>query len=95
MSPFLSTARKMRRPVSEFEIFRSKHNLTHYVAIVAGDNDANATGVRESQNLSPLTRIPDDGGARIAFDPTAAKAAIGDHGFYAFAVTVERREHFE
>ena len=82
----------MRRAVAQFEIFRSKQNPTHYVAILAGDDDANATGVRESQNLSPFTRIPDDGGARIAFDATAAKAAIGEHGFYAFAVSVEERD---
>ena len=81
--------------MSEFEIFRSKQNPTHYVAILAGDDDANATGVRESQNLSSFTRIPDDGRARIAFDPIAAKAAIGEHGFYAFAVTVEKREHID
>ena len=85
----------MRRAVSEFEIFRSKQNATHYVAILAGDDAANATGVRESQNLSSFARIPDDGGARIAFDPAAAKAAIDEHGFYAFAVIVERREHID
>ena len=79
----------------EFEVFRSRHNRTHYVAILAGDDGSNARGVRESDNLTPFTRIADDGKERIAFDPTAARTAIGEHGFYAFAVTVERREHIE
>jgi hypothetical protein len=81
--------------MAEFEIFRSLHNATHYVAIVAGDNGANAIGVRTSPNLTRFTRIPDDGTVRIGFDPAAARSAIGEHGFYAFAVTVERREHID
>jgi hypothetical protein len=79
----------------EFEIFRSRHNDTHYVAIFANDFQPNAQGVRDSQNLAAYARIPDDGAIHLAFDPGAAKAAIAEHGFYAFAVTVERREHFE
>ena len=79
----------------EFEVFRSKHNATHYVAVLARDRHVNAQGVRESGNLTAFTRIPDDGKVRLAFDPEAAKSAIGEHGFYAFAVTVEKREHFE
>jgi hypothetical protein len=79
----------------EFEVFRSRHNQAHYVAIFADDAEANAQGVRESENLAPFTRIADDGKARIAFDPGAARAAIAEHGFYAFAVTVEKREHIE
>ncbi len=81
--------------MGEFEIFRSRHNRTHYVAILSDDNAANACGVRESANLDAFARIPDDGKDRIAFDPIAARAAIGEHGFYAFAVTVEMREHIE
>ena len=52
--------------MSDFEIFRSKQNRTHYVAILAGDDEPNARGVRESDNLLPFTRIPDDGKAHIA-----------------------------
>jgi len=43
--------------VDEYEIFRSKHNATHYVAVLAGDSSDNANGVRESQNLARLTRL--------------------------------------
>ena len=75
-----------------FEIFRSLHNPTHYVAVLASDSSDNARGVRESQNLSALTSIPDDGRAHLGFDPGAAKAAIAEHSFYAFAVTVEPRD---
>jgi len=81
--------------MTEFEIYRSRHNASHYVAVFANDRGHNAQGVRESDNLAAYTRIADDDKTRIGFDPDAAKAAIGDHGFYAFAVTVERREHFE
>lgn len=78
--------------MDEFEIFRSLHNSTHYVAVLASDRSENANGVRTSQNLAALTRIPDDGRAHLGFDPKAAKAAIAEHGFYAFAVTVEPRD---
>jgi hypothetical protein len=80
--------------MSEFEIFRSRQNLTHYVAVHADDTSANAQGVRNSENLSAFTRIPNDDKTRIGFDPAAARAAINEHGFYAFAVTVEKRDHF-
>jgi hypothetical protein len=78
--------------VNEFEIFRSKHNRTHHVAVLSADRSENAMGVRESQNLARLTTIPDDGRAHLGFDPGLAKAAIDEHGFYAFAVTVEPRD---
>jgi hypothetical protein len=80
--------------MNEFEIFRSKHNATHYVAIFADDHSHNAQGVRDSDNLTAYTRISDDDKTRIGFDPDAARAAIAEHGFYAFAVTVEKRDHF-
>jgi hypothetical protein len=75
-----------------FEIFRSLHNPTHYVAVLDSDRGENAKGVRESRNLSALTSIPDDGRAHLGFDPDAARAAIAEHGFYAFGVTVEPRD---
>jgi hypothetical protein len=78
-----------------FEIYRSKHNLHHYVAVRQGDTRENAQGVRESQNLSFLTKVADNGEPRIAFDPDAAESRIARDGFYAFAVTVEPREHAE
>ena len=78
--------------MGEFEIFRSLQNPTHYVAVLDSDRSNNANGVRESKNLSALTSIPDDGRAHLGFDPAAAKAAIAEHGFYAFAVTVEPRD---
>jgi hypothetical protein len=75
-----------------FEIFRSKHNADHYVAVLAGDGSDNATGVRTSQNLRPLTRIDDDRKPHLGFDPAAAKRAIRDHGFYAFELHAEERD---
>jgi hypothetical protein len=78
--------------LADFEIFRSKHNPTHYVAVLAGDGNGNATGVRESQNLAAYTSIPDDGTHHLGFDPLAARGAIREHGFYAFAITVEPRD---
>jgi len=78
--------------VEEFEIFQSLRNSTHYVAVLTSDSSENAQGVRDSQNLVPLTRIPADGHLHLGFDPQLATAAIADHGFYAFAVTVEPRD---
>lgn len=78
-----------------FEIYRSRHNPHHYVAIDGADTRENAVGIRESQNLAFLTRIADDGEPRIAFDPAQAKERIRQHAFYAFAVTIEVREHAE
>ena len=60
----------------EFEIFRSKHNADHYVAVLAGDRSDNAMGVRASQNLKPLTRIDDNRKPHLGFDAAAAKRAI-------------------
>jgi len=78
--------------MADFEIFRSLHNDNHYVAVVAGDRQENAEGVRGSQNLAVFTSIADDGTHHLGFDPVAAKAAIADHGFYAFSVVVEERD---
>ena len=78
-----------------FEVFRSRHNAGHYVAVRVGDKNANATQVRSSQNLALFTSIPDDGTHHLGFDPVAAKAAITAHGFYAFAVTVAPRDGLE
>jgi hypothetical protein len=79
--------------LAEFEIFRSRQNGNHYVAVLAGDDSANANGVRDSRNLAPFTSIIDDGQhPHLGFDPMLARAAIGKHGFYAFAVLVEERD---
>jgi hypothetical protein len=78
-----------------FQIYRSKHNRHHYVAVLGDDESENADGVRNSQNLVYETRIEDDGGTHLGFDPAAAKAAIRDRGFHAFALTVETRDRFE
>jgi hypothetical protein len=78
-----------------FDIYRSLQNPQHYVAIQNGDPSENAQGIRESQNLTFLTRIPDDGSPRIAFDADEARERIRRDGFYAFAVTIEVREHAE
>ena len=77
-----------------FEVYRSRHNPHHYVAIDAADTRENAVGIRESQNLAFMLRIADDE-PRIAFDPEQAKERIRRDGFYAFAVTIEVREHAE
>ena len=78
-----------------FEIYRSKHNPTHYVAVLTGDDSDNADRVRTSQNLAFATTIPDDGKVHLGFDPDAARAAIRDRGFHAFALSIETRDHFE
>jgi hypothetical protein len=75
-----------------FEIFRSRHNPGHYVAVMLGDRHENAERVRNSQNLAVFTSIPDDGSHHLGFDPVAAKAAIKDRGFYAFALAVDERD---
>ncbi|HZP19387.1 MAG TPA: hypothetical protein VFB16_04200 [Bauldia sp.] len=75
-----------------FEIFRSRNNANHYVALRTGDKNPNATAVRTSKNLSIFTTIADDGTHHIGFDPAAARAAIAEHGFYAFEVTVAARD---
>ncbi|WP_157014297.1 hypothetical protein [Mesorhizobium xinjiangense] len=78
-----------------FEIYRSKHNPHHYVAVAAGDGQENAQGIRESQNLAFLTHVAVDGDPRIAFDAALAKSRIARDGFYAFEVTTRIREHAE
>jgi hypothetical protein len=78
--------------MAEFEIFQSKHNVDHYVAVLAGDDSENAAGVRTSQNLRPLARIADEAVPHLGFNPAAAERAIRDHGFYAFALHVEERD---
>ncbi len=78
-----------------FEIYRSRQNDSHYVAVRTSDLTENAKGVRASQNLFPFTTIPDDGRPHVGFDHQRASAAIAAHGFYAFEVDVHPREHFE
>jgi hypothetical protein len=78
--------------VTGFEIFRSRHNADHYVAVLDDDRGANAEGVRTSRNLEPLTQIADDGSPHLGFDRSAAKRAIRDHGFYAFDLHAEERD---
>ncbi|WP_193174288.1 hypothetical protein [Oricola nitratireducens] len=81
--------------MTAFEIYQSKQNPLHYVAIAEGDEGENAQGVRTSQNLQFLTRVPDDGEPRIAFDPKEAVSRIAKNGFYAFNVTITIRESAE
>jgi len=81
--------------MADFEIYRSKQNPLHYVAVRKGDTGDNAQGVRDSENLEFMLIVPDDGAPRIAFDPEAARERIARNGFYAFAVTIEIREHAE
>jgi hypothetical protein len=81
--------------MADFEIYRSKQNPLHYVAVREGDAGDNARGVRESENLEFMLVVPDDGSPRIAFDPIAAADRISRQGFYAFTVTIEVREHAE
>lgn len=78
-----------------FEIFRSRQNPCHYVAIKEGDERENAKGVRKSPNLDFLTRIGNEGEARIAFNAEEAMSRIDRDAFYAFAVFVEAREGME
>jgi hypothetical protein len=78
--------------MAEFEIFQSRHNADHYVAVLAGDDSENAVGVRTSQNLRQLMRINDGDELHLGFDAAAAKRAIADHGFYAFALHAEERD---
>jgi len=81
--------------MANFEIYRSKQNERHYVAIRADSDHANAAGVRGSDTLAFLTLVADDGEPRIAFDPDEARSRIARDGFYAFVVTVEPREHID
>ncbi|MBK1623326.1 hypothetical protein [Afifella marina] len=76
-----------------FEIYRSLQNRDHYVAIRAGDHREEAEGVRNSENLVFLRNIPDDENPRIAFDAEVAREHIDRNGFFAFAVTIEVRDH--
>ncbi|MCV0395194.1 MAG: hypothetical protein K5872_07170 [Rhizobiaceae bacterium] len=78
-----------------FEIYRSKQNPRHYVAVRAEDMRENPKGIRESRNLTYMTSIADDDAERIAFDGGEAMRRIARDGFYAFAVTVSIREHAE
>ena len=78
--------------MTAFEIYQSKQNPLHYVAVAEGDTRENARGVRTSKNLTFLTRIPDDGEPRIAFDAKEAVSRIERNGFYAFNVTIDIRE---
>ena len=81
--------------MADFHIYRSKQNPSHFVAVLASDRSANAEGVRKSSNLSLLMTDPRRGQAAARVRPAAAKAAIRDRGFHAFALTVEPRDHFE
>ncbi len=78
-----------------FEIYRSRNNPEHYVAIIAGDGRDNACGVRRSDNLYFLTMVRDDGEPRIAFDPALAASRIERDGFYAFNVAIQIRERHD
>jgi hypothetical protein len=78
--------------LDEFEIYQSLQNPSHYVAVLSSDQSHNASGVRTSQNLTAHMRIPDDGKRHLGFDPSFARDAIAEHGFYAFAVFIEPRD---
>jgi hypothetical protein len=81
--------------LTAFEIYQSKHNPAHLVAVLRDDDSDNADRVRTSANLAFLTTIADDGALHLGFDAATARAAIRDRGFHAFALTVETRDHFE
>ena len=81
--------------MATFQVYRSKHNRRHFVAVLDGDDSDNADRVRTSNNLVLETTIADDGNPHLGFDPAAARAAIRDRGFHAFALTIEPRDHFE
>ena len=81
--------------MADFHIYRSRHNPTHFVAVLGSDRSQNAEAVRKSQNLQLLMTVPDEGRPQLGFDAPAAKAAIRDRGFYAFALSVEPREGYE
>jgi hypothetical protein len=76
-----------------FEVYRSRHNDTHFVAILTSSNSDNADAIRGSQNLEVAFQIPEDANASLGFDPAKARAAIDEHGFYAFAVHIEPRDN--
>jgi hypothetical protein len=76
-----------------FEIYRSRHNDAHFVAILTSSDSDNAEAIRTSQNLEMAFQIPEDANASIGFDPVKARAAIARHGFYAFAVHIEPRDN--
>jgi hypothetical protein len=76
-----------------YEIYQSKYNQRHYVAIDAEDRRGNANGVRTSDNLLFVAMISDRDKSRIAFDAEAARSRIARDGFFAFAVNIQIREH--
>jgi hypothetical protein len=76
-----------------FAIYRSLHNPAHFVAILTSSNGDNAEAIRMSRNLEMAFEIPEDSLPTIGFDPAQARAAIDEHGFFAFAVNVEPRDH--
>jgi hypothetical protein len=78
-----------------FEIYRSRQNPLHYVAVVESDVRDMASRVRQSKNLEFLTKVPDDGEPRIAFSAEDAKIRIAKTGFYAFRVTIEIRDSMD
>ena len=41
-----------------FEIYRSRHNDAHFVAILTESSDVNAEAIRGSQNLEMAFQIP-------------------------------------
>ncbi len=76
-----------------FEIYRSRHNPSHFVAILTSSSDDNAEAIRRSGNLEMAFQIPEDAVDTIGFDPAQARAAIDEQGFFAFAVHIEPRDH--
>jgi hypothetical protein len=76
-----------------YEIYQSKQNKSHFVAVHANDRGENANGVRTSENLEFVAMISEDDKSRIAFDAAAARARIERDGFFAFSVNIQIREH--
>ena len=78
-----------------FDVYRSRHNPAHYVAVLSEDVSDNADRIRTSPTLIFETIITDGRNLHLGFDPVVAKAAIRDRGFHAFSVTVQSRDHYE
>ena len=63
--------------MADFEIFRSRQNDNHYVAVVIGDREGERRRVRRSQNLASSPASQTMAPHHLVFNPLAAKATIG------------------
>lgn len=79
--------------VARFQIYKSRTDPGHFVAIDAADAGETARKIREDSGLKFYAKILDDGSPRIAFNADEARIRIAKDGYYAFGVRIEVRDH--